>query len=193
VLAPTDLRALAAGISADLRVAGIRHAVTGAVALAVHGHVRATLDLDLLVVTPALLLPRVFEVVRGHGFEGDDRMLLDSLRRDFVAVLRRGGQAVEILVPALAYHASILDRARDVDIDGSPVPVVTAEDLVVLKLLWHRPKDLPDVHALVAARAEDLDVGYVRRTLAGIVPAGDSRLAEWEEIWRRYGAPTRRP
>jgi predicted nucleotidyltransferase len=152
--------------------------------MAVHGYVRATLDLDILVVTSALRLPRVFEIVRRQGFDGEDRALIEAIRSRFVAALHSGPVTVEILVPVLPYHRRVLERAVSRRLGGQSVPVVTVEDLVVLKMLWHRAKDVPDVHALVAA-APALDATYVRETLRDILPDGDPRRDEFEEILRR--------
>src|SRR5436189_1695260 len=106
---------VAAQVSADLSAAGIRHAVSGSVALAAHGYVRGTLDLDLLVAVPAPRLPAVFAVLRARGFVGEDRALIASLRERHVASLFRGAFSVEILVPVIPYHDTLLSRAVRMD------------------------------------------------------------------------------
>ncbi|MEN8148246.1 MAG: nucleotidyltransferase [Planctomycetota bacterium] len=181
-----DLTGLAARISAKLTREEIPHAVSGAIAMAAHGHVRATIDLDILVVTESMRLPVVFEIVRRQGFEGDDRDLIDSLRTRYVAALRSGPVTVEILVPVLPYHHGIVDRAVRRPVSGEEVPFVGVEDLVILKLLWRRAKDLADLQALVAA-TPDLDAEFVRATLAEILPAEDPRRAEFEDLVSKFG------
>ncbi len=180
-----DLPALAARLSADLDAAGIRHAVSGALAMAAGGYVRATVDLDLLVVAPAIEWPRVFETVRRQGFAGEDRDLIASLRRHSFATMSAGPVAVDILVPALPYHRRVVERAVRREVAGGRVPFVTMEDLVVLKTLWHRAKDVPDLHAILAA-VEDLDVRYVTETLGALLPASDPRHTEIADLVRRY-------
>ena len=181
-----DLPGLAARLSRALTDAGIPHAITGAVAMAAHGYVRATRDLDILVGATPLQLPRVFEIVRREGFTGDDRKLIEALRSRYVAALEAGPATVEILVPVLPYHRQVLDRAVRLDVPGGLVPFVTVEDLIVLKMLWHRAKDIPDVHALIAT-SEDLDRAYVSRALAEILPADDPRHAEVASLLERFG------
>lgn len=177
-----DLPLVAAGISRDLAAEGIQHAVSGAIAMAAHGFVRATRDIDILVVVPALRLPAALEVVRRHGFAGEDRALLESLRTRFVAEMRAGPATVEILVPVLPYHHEVFRRAVRIETGGVAVPFVTPEDLVVLKMLWLRDKDRADVRALLAARKGSLDAAYVRRTLDSLLPPGDGRVAEFERM-----------
>ena len=178
---------VAAAISADLRRAGIPHAITGAAAMAAYGYIRATRDVDILVVTTSLRLPEVFRIVRAHGFAGEDRALIISLRERYVAELTSDALSVEILVPVLPYHRVVLDRAVVKDIGGQRVPFVSVEDLIVLKMLWHRSKDVPDVEAMIVAGGAGLDREYVRRTLRSLIPDADGRHAELDRMLERYG------
>lgn len=181
---PADLYALAARLSADLSEAGIAHAVSGSIAMAAHGYVRGTLDIDVLVVTAGVSLPRAFEVVRHLGFVGEDRDLVASIRDRAVAALRRGPLAIELLVPVIPYHRTLLDRAVRFEVQGTSVPFVSLEDLVVLKMVWRRAKDIADVHALAALAPGRLDSTYIESTLRSILPTGDPRVAEVLQILR---------
>ncbi len=172
-----DLSRVAATLSHSLTTAGVRHAISGALAMAANGYVRATQDLDILVIAPALQLPAVFQMVRDCGFEGDDAELIESVRNRYMAVLRGGPMSVDVLVPVLPYHHTIPDRAIARSLHGHDVPFVSPEDLIVLKMLWRRTKDVPDMHALIAATPR-LDESYVTETLAGIIPGDDPRHAE---------------
>ena len=65
------------------------------------------------------------------------------------------------------------------------VPIASAEDLIVMKVLAGRPKDLDDVRAIVRVKA-DLDVPLVRETLALLERALDQSdlLPIFDGIWR---------
>jgi hypothetical protein len=70
-----------------------------------------------------------------------------------------------------------LSRAVQVEVEGVLVPVASAEDIVVMKVLAGRPKDVDDVIAIVAAQERTLDFGYVRGTLGTLERAiGQSDL-----------------
>jgi hypothetical protein len=166
-----DLPDLCARVSAALTAAQVPHAVSGALALGVHGFVRATRVIDILVVVPSIRLPEVFEIVRRFGFHGEDRDLIHSFRERAVAELTAGPASIEILAPALPYHREVLGRAKPIDVAGVPVPFVTAEDLIVLKMLWLRDKDRADVRGLLAAARTAVDRPWVRAKLAALLPA----------------------
>jgi hypothetical protein len=184
-----DLSGLTAAISADLSRAAVRHAVNGAIAIAAHGYVRNTVDLDVLVITPSMRLPEVFAIFRRHGFHGEDRALIASLRERFVATLEAGPVTAGVLVPVLPYHHVVLERAVVKSLRGQQVPFVGVEDLVVLKTLWHRAKDVADLYALIAIGGQGIDGGFIRSTLRSILPGDDPRHAEIDGLLRRAGAP----
>jgi hypothetical protein len=182
-----DLHRAAAAVSSDLRTAGIRRAPTDSHATAAHGYGRATREVDLLGVAPAIRTPAVFEAVRKHGFEGEDRDLLGSLRSRKVATLRRGPVAFEGTVPTIPYHETLVDRAPGIDAAGGSIPCASAEDLTVVEMTSHRCQDAPDAEALGAATRGRPDVEDVRRTLASIVPPGSARRRERGDVVRRLG------
>jgi len=157
--------------------------------MAAHGYVRATVGLDVLVVTPSIRLPEVFEVFRKHGFIGEDRALVTALRERFVATLEAGPTTAEILVPVLPYHHAVLQRAVIKPLRGRQVPFVTVEDLIVLKALWYRAKDVADLHALIALAGKGIDAEYIRSTLGSILPGDDPRHGKIDVLLRGAANP----
>jgi predicted nucleotidyltransferase len=182
VAALADLPAVAVRVSQRLTAAAIPHAISGSIAAMLHGYVRATLDVDLLVVTPRVRLPAVFDAVRAEGFDGADRAMLDEIARRYCAALSRGPLRFEVFVPVFPWHATLVQRAVLREIDGTQVPVVTVEDLVVLKMLWYRDKDAVDVPRLLEANRGKSDISYMRTTMAALLPADDARLAMFERL-----------
>jgi hypothetical protein len=82
-----------------------------------------------------------------------------------------------------------LERAAVRDLGGIKVPVARAEDLIVMKILAGRDKDLEDVAAIVAAT--ELDTKDVSSTLAMVEAAlGQSDLVS---MWERLRAGARKP
>jgi hypothetical protein len=51
------------------------------------------------------------------------------------------------------------------------VPIISAEDLVVTKVLAGRPKDLEDIRGILLAQSDGLDTGAVRRLLGQLESA----------------------
>src|SRR5262249_22034511 len=68
-------------------------------------------------------------------------------------------------------------------IGNARVPVVSAEDLVVMKVLAGRSRDLDDVVAIIRARGQDLDWQRIRTTL-GLLEGALARADLLSELER---------
>jgi hypothetical protein len=67
------------------------------------------------------------------------------------------GMEVDLVIAGAGLEAIALARATRLIIDGVSVPVAGASDLVVMKVLAGRGKDLDDVRALLASGEVDVD------------------------------------
>ena len=57
------------------------------------------------------------------------------------------------------------ERVVMISIGSNKIPFASAEDLIVMKVLAGRPKDLDDVASILAARRDTLDMTAVKKTL----------------------------
>jgi hypothetical protein len=186
---------LLSDLAAGLNGLGLPWYLFGAQAAMLYGVARLTADVDVTVRLPdktanqalvAGLQPHGFEVrVYDVGFVERTRVVpmvhtVTSLPLDVVLA----GPGIED-----RFFARVLTRS----VEGVTVPVASAEDVVVMKTLAGRPKDIEDVVAIAASQASRLDVDYVREMLhdleaalsqSDLVPAFEQALARA----RREGA-----
>ena len=170
-----DLHKTLRDIARRLGEAGIPYTVIGALALAQHGFVRMTLDVDLLLTREGLAAFKSLCLGRGYvpAFEGAQPLFrqMERKRQTFRAV--ETGVRIEIITSGeypgdgLPKPVSFPDPSESsVDIGG--IRVLTLERLVELKLASgmsapHRRRDLADVQDLIrvlglkAEFAEQLD------------------------------------
>ena len=160
----------------------ILYAISGAIANMVWGVPRATHDVDILVSTSALKLPKLIEIFLASGCQGNVKDAINQARKDYLIRLRYGKSWIEIFLPAISYHHNVLKRRVAVDIEGIPVWFITAEDLVILKLLFHRTRDMADIKAILATRKGKIDLAYIKSTMKKILPDGDGRFNELDKI-----------
>jgi hypothetical protein len=156
---------------------GIRHAVIGAAALAAHGVPRATADLDLLALDLACLAEALWEPLRGSGASAEIRRGdADDPLAGVVRIRSKADVTVDLVVGRGGWQVAVLARARPTRLADVSVPLVTAPDLVLLKLYAGGPRDAWDIDQLL-----DVDPG-----LAAVVEARVSLLpAECVALWRR--------
>lgn len=154
----------------DLKVS---YAVGGAVAMAFAGYVRATRDLDVLVLVPAVRMQEFADALAAQGFvmrDQEDRVVapdparMASAGREFGPFrLWWNDTKVEVFSPRVPLQDEILRRRIQVDLGDFAFWLTTAEDLILLKMIFHRPKDIEDARRLIAANRESLDSAYIRR------------------------------
>lgn len=157
------LRDLAAVLSAHQA----RWYVFGARAAILHGSARLTADVDVTVGLPdAAAYPALITALESHGFELRTSAPTFVERTRVIPVVHsRTKLPLDLVLAGSGIEDRFFARARTHQIDDVSVPVASAEDVVLMKVLAGRPKDLDDVVAVVAARAADLDTRYIQRTL----------------------------
>lgn len=146
---PIDLRDELDALTRDLDTAAIPYAVCGALALAVHGHPRATRDID--VVTDLAHVEALKAVARTHGFT------LEALPMTFqgsgITVHRlsriAGSQIVTLdVLIGDGVLAPVWESRVRVESGRGPIWVVSRQGLVTMKLAAGRPQDLADLARL---------------------------------------------
>lgn len=156
--APDRTLAVAERLARILEEAGVRSALIGAAALAVHGYPRATADLDLAVATdPFTTLRRVRDRVAAE-MACDARLVAPDADDPLGGVLTVSGpgfdpvQVVNFLNPLSAAQnpgAAAVDTALDGLVAGTRLRVVDLPHLVALKLYAGGPKSRLDVLELL--------------------------------------------
>ncbi|GIW53801.1 MAG: hypothetical protein KatS3mg082_0205 [Nitrospiraceae bacterium] len=153
--------------------------IIGAVAASLRGQARATEDVDVSVVLDEGALERFLELARAEGFRPRRPDAIAFARRSAVLLLEHEPTrvGVDVTIGRLPFEREAVARAQDMVIQNLHVPVATAEDLVIMKAVAHRPHDLEDIRAIVAANPR-LDVSRVRATVREF-----ARATDMPELW----------
>jgi hypothetical protein len=162
----------------------IPYAVGGALALGFYAAPRATVDVDINVfVSPRTGLRRVLAVLNELGFRPDapDTIATTAIE-DGQFRGRVAGVRVDVFVPAIAFYADMAARTRRAILLGRPIEILGPEDLLTLKMMFFRRKDLADVEAVLRFPPVPFDASAVRRNLVDMVGADDERVHEWDTI-----------
>lgn len=167
-------------IRSTLDAAGIRHALIGALALAVYGVNRASVDLDLFTTDASCLTPGLWADLRRRGVSVDVRKgdLTDPLA-GVVRLKALDETPIDVVVGKFAWQTQVLDRAEL--IDGTLV--VRAADLILLKLYAGGIQDAWDVQQLLARPLREALILEVESRLSDL-PAPCRDL--WKKILEGY-------
>jgi hypothetical protein len=155
-----------ADLKRTLDALGVRWFVFGAQAAILHGTARLTADVDVTVDLGTIAPQRLMRMAKKNGL---DTQIPSA---DFIAVTRviplvhRASRfPVDLVLAGPGLEDLFFERAAKLRVGRVVVPVASLEDLIVMKVIASRPKDLEDIEALLASRA-DVNVAQVRDTLS---------------------------
>lgn len=157
-------------------LAGLRvpYMVVGAMAQAVWGLPRSTVDIDVTVwIEEAEMekfvgeLSKRFKVLPSEPLEfiGDTRVL---------PARTSSGVSIDIIFGMLPFEMEALNRAVTRKVAGKNVKFCTSEDLILHKIISEREQDLLDVRQLIDIRKDKLDREYL-----------DTRVKELADLLER--------
>jgi hypothetical protein len=172
------------GLAAFLGRGGIPYMVIGGLANIVWGEPRATLDIDVTVWVPDAQLESFVDRV-GQSY----RVLVDA-PLPFIRAARvlpietTTGVRIDLVLGLLPFEREAIDRARDLLVAGTQVRFCTPEDLVLMKIISDRDRDLADARALVLRLLPTLDLHYLEPRIIELArllkrPAIEERWSEW--------------
>ena len=135
----------------ELSAQKVKFLLLGAYALAVHGYLRATVDLDIWVMPSPENAEAVLRALRHFGALLNDLTDQDLQRPGTIFQIGVAPRRIDIITAAsgLEFDEAFSNSIR-VDIEGIPLHVPSISDLIRNKRAVGRTKDLADVEALEA-------------------------------------------
>ncbi|HTM18911.1 MAG TPA: hypothetical protein VL172_00320 [Kofleriaceae bacterium] len=177
-------------IADALVAAGVDYAIGGALALAIAGVPRGTVDVDVNVFVGLDELPRVIDALQALGIAIDIAAATARARQDGMFVGRWDGMRIDVFLPSIPFaDEAARTRVQVTDAAGWTGWFLSAEALSVFKLLFFRGKDVIDLERLVAAAGSRLDHAYVRRWIVDMMGEDDERVRRWDDIVTRFAPP----
>jgi predicted nucleotidyltransferase len=171
-----------------------RYALIGGLGVAVHGAIRATRDVDMVLSVPQIELPRLLESLGDHGCQLDLYKSVAAWRDENMLGFSFGPVRVDWIKAVIPAFERILDRARWEDLGGVRVCVADPEGLILLKLIAFRARDQEDIRSILAANPGGLDLDWVRQQWCELTTPGDPRTGEFERLvgeFYRQSPPTK--
>lgn len=100
------------------------------------------------------------------------------------------GTTIDLSMAVLPFEFEAIARANQVMSDALAVPVLSVEDLLVMKALAHRPQDVADIFAILRVQT-NIDLRRVRRYLKQFADALDDPevVESFERIYRQVKSP----
>lgn len=182
------LRALRALVAA-LEALGRPAMIIGGIAVIARGVPRQTIDIDATVAAADLDLDKAVATLAAHQITPRMEDALAFARERQVLLLRHDptGTPLEVSLAWLPFEMEAMQRATVVDFGGVRVRVATAEDLIVLKAVAWRDRDLGDIERLLLLHAAEVNLDRVRALVGEFAAAIDEpeRLSDLNALIQR--------
>lgn len=171
-------------VCAFLEEHGFEYALVGGLAAGIWGVTRTTFDVDAVVAADASTLEQLRAAIGPPSFlfepeclQFPDMMILRAHVLEPDNPVEPGVTVVDLLAMELSLSQSILRRRGKEPLWGRDCWVCSPEDLILLKLIAGRVKDLEDIKGILAERQEKLDQSYLQEWIARL-----GKQAAWAEV-----------
>jgi len=161
---PASLESALADLMGWLDAAHIPSMIIGGVAASVLGRPRLTQDVDALAVLPEADWAEAIRLAPQFNILSRIDNALQFAKRSRVLLMRHttSGIDVDLTFGELPFERAAVANCENHDVGGIRVRLPRVEDLLVMKAIARRPKDVEDLQGLLAAHPE-LDVTSARR------------------------------
>lgn len=145
-----------------LKTINARHLYIGGLAVLASGEPRMTQDVDLIIFLDKTLIDKLFSAASRLGFMVNRRQGLSDVADLGAVTIGYRGVRVDVIVASTDLEDSAWRRRKRKLLFKRFVHVPSREDLILLKVIPGRPRDLEDIKGIVASAGKRLDRGYVR-------------------------------
>jgi Nucleotidyl transferase of unknown function (DUF2204) len=162
--------------------------IIGGVAASILGRPRLTQDIDALVILPDDKWQALMEGASRFGIFPRIDNALEFSRRSRVLLMRHraSGVDLDITFGGLQFEQTAIDLCVQHSVGGISLRLPRIEDLLVMKAIARRPKDIEDMRGLLAAHPE-ANVAEARRWVREFASATgmSDMLVEFDKLTGR--------
>lgn len=156
-----------ADLAGALETLGVAWFLFGAQAAIIYGSTRVTEDIDVTVALgdhePRALVAALTDA--GFGLRVRDTAGFVEKTRVLPVVHLATAMPVDVVFAGPGLEELFLARIRRHRRGGRSIPVASPEDLIVMKVLAGRPRDIDDVRSVLRALGPELDMALITETL----------------------------
>ena len=181
---PENLAPLLAPISSLQRLLerlGGRGVILGGVATGFHGKPRFTVDVGAMVLASVNDIPQLLLFAKEEGIEPRIENVDGFARKNRVLLLRHTSSKVniDISLGVLPFEEEAVERSVIHNLGTLSIRLPTPEDLIIMKAIAHRPKDLEDIRT-IAEKYQTLDVERIQQWVSAF-----AEILEQPELWNQ--------
>ncbi len=169
-----DLLQALGEVVAFLEEERVPYVLIGGLAVQHWGEPRTTRDIGITVLMDEANLDRFLERALTRFRARLPDAVAFAREHRIVLLATRSGVPVDISLGIPGYEEEVMQQAMTVDLPGvGPVRLISAEDLIIHKMVAGRPRDVEDVERILIRQRLKVDLAYIRGWLAEFAPLVD--------------------
>jgi len=139
----------------------IPYLLIGGLAVGVWGEPRMTQDIDLILFIPKNSIPKFLGKIKNEKFSINKSAALKDISLKGAFRIEYSGLWVDIILSSTEFENSAFRRKRKIQLLNKKVALPSPEDLILLKLIPGREKDLLDARSVIERQKNKLNRKYL--------------------------------
>jgi len=158
-----------------------RGVIIGGIAVGLLGKPRFTADVDAMFLLSTQDIPQFLELARAENIIPRIQNAEDFAQKNRVLLLKHlpTETDIDISMGILPFEEEVVERGSTKSFANLSVRLPTPEDLIILKAVAHRPKDLEDIR-VIAGIVQKLDVKRIEQWVKAFADA-----LEQPDLWNQ--------
>lgn len=176
-------------VTDGLQKAGIPYMLTGSFVSNFHGRPRSTADIDFVIAATPEQLKVLVQHLREENYYAQVEDALDAWRHQSMFNMIDPSMVWKIdfiMKKPGAFSQEAFRRRCSTEIEGIPVDIATAEDIVIAKLDWAKQgqslRQIEDVAGILKLRSKQLDRSYLNKWTTEL-----GLTSQWNDARRQAG------
>jgi predicted nucleotidyltransferase len=182
----SDLAPALKALKSALKALDGHYMLIGGLAVVVRGFPRHTDDIDIAVLGAQTSIERLAKLLTKGGFEPriDDAVAFAEQSQVLLFRHTDTGVEIDISLSWLPFEEEAIAAAERIQVEGTNLPVVRVEDLLIYKAIAWRDRDRRDISELLSLYRGQVDIPRVRRIVQQFSEAIDEpeRIREFERL-----------
>jgi predicted nucleotidyltransferase len=157
---------------------GFNYIIIGGVAASTLGEARVTADVDIDIVLKKNDVQDFLDKAKNAGFQVSVKSCLKSAQQTGVFQITFGKYHIDFIIASTDLETQVCKRRIEIPLYGIKAFFPTPEDLILLKIIPGRDKDLLDAKNIVLRHKVKLDTKYLKSWAAKLCDeAQDMRIS----------------
>lgn len=156
--------------------------IIGGTAVSMLGRSRFTEDVDAMILLSIQDIPRLLKVAQQEGIEPRIEKVAEFAKKSRVMLMKHvlSDTSIDISLGIMPFEQEMVERSvvHEVD-DALKIRLPTPEDLIIMKAIAHRPKDLEDIRT-ISDKYPNLDHQRIKKWVKEFAQA-----LEQPDLWKQ--------